>query len=291
MREYVKIISASLASAVLISSFSLTAPAYASPFGKDKVTVPVQVEEIFVNKESITIQDKDTSNKENAVEEDSATLGYPTEKELLKAKAPKAKVKPLQVRYEYVPKDKDESGKKKNPIVIQEHMAFDTDGLTDEQIDWIMTAAKLSKQKIPAAFFRAVAEQESDITPDVFAMDRNGGTWGIWQINEYHVGRFYDGGDFSTDRNDNGTPDVQEPMIAAKIAAAYFDDLYLELEQMRRDYPNEKWAKELTTWEALAVAHNAGPTGMRKYPHFAVPEITDKYLNNMRVKIPLYMEK
>jgi len=284
MKEKFKIFAVSTVAAVSVSSMGFAPSSFAEHFDEDENLTVLQAEQVISD-----LNDKDNSNNELSHNYSSnASL-----KDLPKATAPKEKVKPLQVRYDYSSnsslnsKNKD----KKESVIVEDHMMFNTDGLTDEQVDWIMTAAKLSKQKIPAAFFRAVAEQESDITPDVFAMDRNGGTWGIWQINEYHVGRWYDGGDFETDKNNNGTPDVQEPMIAAKIAAAYFDDLYLELEQMRKDYPDEKWAKELTEWESLAVAHNAGPTGMRKYPNFAVPEITDKYLDNMRTKIPAYMKE
>lgn len=280
MKEKIKILAISAITAVAVSSMGIS-PASASiseTFQKENNLVPLKSEKIV---------DEDNSLNDA---EDSITIDQSYSKHPIKIKPKKkAKVKPLQVRYDY--SDKKESNKKqgKDYEVLEKHMIFDTEGLSKDQIKWILTAAKESEQKIPAAFFRAVAEQESNITPDVFAMDRNGGTWGIWQINEYHVGRFYDGGDFKTDRNDNGTPDVQEPIIAAKIAAAYFDDLYLELEQMRKDYPDEKWVDEMTVWETLAVAHNAGPTGMRNYPDFTVPEITGKYLENMKTKIPMYM--
>lgn len=169
-----------------------------------------------------------------------------------------------------------------------DHTQFNTEGLTPEQVSWIREAAKLSKQKIPAAFFRAVGEQESNIRPDAYADDRNGGTYSIWQINEALTRIHYDGGDFTTDRNNNGTPDVQEPMIAAKIAASHFDALYLQVKQMREDYPDEQWVKDMTLLESVAIAHNAGPTGMRKYPNFRTPQVTDKYLKNMKEKIPAY---
>lgn len=283
MKEKIKILAISAVTAVAISSMGLS-PASASiseTFQKEDL-VPLKAEKVV--DESVSLEKGKSS----------VTLDQASEKHPITMKSKKKeKVKPLQTRYDYSQVKKDEKEKNdkqdKDYVVLEDHMIFNTDGLTKDQVKWILTTAKLSKQKIPAAFFRAVAEQESDITPDVFAMDRNGGTWGIWQINEYHVGRFYDGGDFKTDRNDNGTPDVQEPIIAAKIAAAYFDDLYLELEQMRKDYPDEKWVDEMTVWETLAVAHNAGPTGMRNYPNFTVPEITGKYLENMKTKIPMYM--
>lgn len=283
MKEKIKILAISAVTAVAISSMGLS-PASASiseTFQKEDL-VPLKAEKVV--DESVSLEKGKSS----------VTLDQASEKHPITMKSKKKeKVKPLQTRYDYSQVKKDEKEKNdkqdKDYVVLEDHMIFNTDGLTKDQVKWILTTAKLSKQKIPAAFFRAVAEQESDITPDVFAMDRNGGTWGIWQINEYHVGRFYDGGDFKTDRNDNGTPDVQEPIIAAKIAAAYFDDLYLELEQMRKDYPDEKWVDEMTVWETLAVAHNAGPTGMRNYPDFTVPEITGKYLENMKTKIPMYM--
>lgn len=203
---------------------------------------------------------------------------------------PKPKPKPKPKKEKVVAESTHTSPdtKTKDESAEPNHLSFNTDGLTPEQIKWITEAATLSEQKIPAAFFRAIGEQESNLRPDVFANDRNGGTWGIWQINEYLVGQYYDGGNFQTDRNNNGTPDVQEPMIAAKIASAYFDDLYLQIKQMRKDYPDEQWVKDMSLLESVAIAHNAGPTGMRKYPHFRTPEVTDKYLENMKKNIPLY---
>lgn len=287
MREKKKIfaVSAIVSVAVSVMGLSPIAAGAEKVLNYDNQLTPIKAEKVETNTNAYNVE-----NSDNDVY--SSTFIHP-----IKAKAPKQKHKPLQVRYTLPKnsttdsKDNNDSSSEKDNFVMEEHMVFDTSGLNKDEIKWILTAAQLSKQKIPAGFFRAIAEQESNINPKAFAMDRNGGTWSIWQINEYHVGRFYDGGNFETDRNDNGTPDVQEPLIAAKIAAAYFDDLYLQLEQMRKDYADERWAKELTVWEAMAVAHNAGPTGMRKYPNFAVPEITDKYLRNMSVKIPLYMMK
>lgn len=281
MKKKIKILAISAIAAVTVSSVGLSPLNISKGFSSN--------DSVIVKSEMVKSNNSDDMN-DNTVDVGSVSAKHPMKLKLKK----KEKVKPLQVRYDYnsSPSDDKDVKKKTNKeyVVLEDHMIFDTDGLNDDQIKWILTAAKLSEHKIPAAFFRAVAEQESNITPDVFAMDRNGGTWGIWQINEYHIGRFYEDGNFSTDRNNNGTSDVQEPMIAAKIAAAYFDDLYLELEQMRKDYPDEKWVNEMTVWEALAVAHNAGPTGMRNYPKFAVPEITGKYLENMKVKIPKYMK-
>lgn len=242
------------------------------------------------------LKSEKVSNKLLQNSEEEATLGYPNSinKEGMKAKEkpkPEEKKEPAITESPSQPQENKEETKslqEEKKEKVEDHTKFNTEGLSKEQIKWITTAAQASKQKIPAGFFRAVAEQESDIRPDVFYPDRNGGTWGIWQINEYLTGKYYDGGNFSTDRNKNGIPDVQEPMISAKIAAAYFDDLYVQIKKLREKKPNELWVKDMTLLESVAIAHNAGPTGMRKYPNFRTPSVTDKYLRNMKKNIPLY---
>lgn len=171
--------------------------------------------------------------------------------------------------------------------LTQDYLRFDTTGLSPDQVQMVTLAAKASKQHIPAAFFRAVGEQESGLSLKCFTGDRNGGTDGIYQLNRYEMNKYYEGGDLSTDRNNNGTPDVQELEIHTKVAAAYFDDLYVQVKQMRAQNPDAAWAKGMSPLENLAIAHNAGTGGMQEYPNFH-SNITKGYLNNMRTKIPLY---
>lgn len=192
----------------------------------------------------------------------------------------------------YVPDENMNEETRKRAIAqySKDPLAFNKEGLSEEQIEIIYQTAKHSKNRIPAAFFRAIGEQESNITPTAFAPDRNGGTWGTYQINEHEWTLAYGHG-FNTDLNENGTPDEQEGMIQAEYGAKYFDARYERVMKLREENPDALWVKEMTPLESFAVAHNAGEGGMQKYPNFRTPAVTDKYLENMKVKIPLYTIK
>lgn len=189
----------------------------------------------------------------------------------------------------YVPDSNmnEETRKRAIEQYSKDYLAFNKEGLTQEQIDIVYHTAKHTKNNIPSAFFRAIGEQESNITPTAFAPDQNGGTWGTYQINEHEWKLAYGHG-FNTDLNNNGTPDEQEGMIQAEYGAKYFDARYERVMKMREQNPDARWVKEMTPLESFAVAHNAGEGGMQKYPHFRTPAVTDKYLENMKTKIPLY---
>lgn len=161
---------------------------------------------------------------------------------------------------------------------------LNTDGIPDEAIAWINAAAAASKTKIPPAFFAYIMDRETDFRPDVFAMDHNGGTWGLFQINEIIWKQYY--GPFSTDKNNNGVWDIKEPLIHAEVGAEYFDDRLEHVRELRKSKPDAPFATELTELEALMIAHNAGEKNLLLYP--ALPPITRGYLAEFREKFESY---
>ncbi|GAA1937521.1 hypothetical protein GCM10009689_17630 [Brevibacterium antiquum] len=163
--------------------------------------------------------------------------------------------------------------------------SFDGKGVPKKAIPWIEKAAASSKTKIPAAFFAYIMDRETDFRPDLFASDSNGGTWGLFQINEAIWTEIYGGG-FSTDKNNNGTWDVKEPLIHSEYGAKYFDKRLATVRGMRKANRDAAYAKDLTELEALMIAHNSGEGNLQKYPD--LPAVTMSYLDEFRKKFKEY---
>lgn len=138
---------------------------------------------------------------------------------------------------------------------------------------WMKKAAEASG--LPEAYLSAIARQESDFRPALFAMDSNGGTWGLFQINREEWHRFYPQGD-----NPGGTPHgITDPMIHAEYGGKYLKARYEHVKKLQAKNPDTEWGK-LPPLDALVIAHNAGEGNLMKYP--SIPSITRKYLANIR---------
>ena len=143
--------------------------------------------------------------------------------------------------------------------------------MPDEARPWMEEASKTSG--IPVEWLAAVARQESDFRPNLFADDINGGTWGLFQINAEEWSKVTGGGTFSN-------PDIKDPMVHAKFGGKYFKQRLATVKKMQKDNPDQAYAKIPAT-DALVIAHNAGEGNLPNYPN-NLPSITEKYLQNVR---------
>lgn len=158
-----------------------------------------------------------------------------------------------------------------NPDVIDK-----PGGIPKKAVPWINAAVE-ENSDIPAAYYAAMMSRETDFRPALFANDVNGGTWGLFQINEAIWKENYGGG-FSTDKNNNGTWDIKEPEIHAKVGAKYLGKRLDGVKKMKKNNPDAGYAK-LSDLDALTIAHNAGEGNLQKYPN--IPAITKSYVKEM----------
>jgi murein DD-endopeptidase MepM/ murein hydrolase activator NlpD len=163
---------------------------------------------------------------------------------------------------------------------------FTGEGVPEHAIPWIERAAGTSKYKIPAAFFAFIIKQETDFREDTgHVPDSNGGTRGIFQMNQMLWKKYY-GHPWGADLNNNGKADENEGMIAAEVGAKYFDERLETVRGIREKNSGKPLATELTDLEALLIAHNAGESRLLSYPR--IPAITKKYLENYRQMFEQY---
>jgi len=73
---------------------------------------------------------------------------------------------------------------------------------------------------LPATWIAAVMARESSFRPDAAADDANGGTRGLFQLGAAEWARAY-GGEWHADRDRDGTWDVNQPEIHARVAGGY----------------------------------------------------------------------
>jgi hypothetical protein len=134
---------------------------------------------------------------------------------------------------------------------------------------------------LPEAWIAAVMAQESGFRPDAYADDRNGGTWGLFQINE-SIWTTAHGGGFDADHNHDGVPDIQDPGTHARVGGQYLCDRLAGVRQIRADHPD--WpSSTLPVLDALIIAHNAGESRLRTYPR--IPAITDRFIHNVNQRV------
>lgn len=145
---------------------------------------------------------------------------------------------------------------------------------------WVGTT-KATCPDLPEPWIAAVMAQESGFRPDAYADDSNGGTWGLFQINNRIWTAQY-GHPWSADLNHNGTWDVAEPDIHARVGGKYLCDRLAGVRTIRTDHPD--WASfALPILDALIIAHNAGESRLRTYP--AIPAITRKFIDNVGARV------
>lgn len=131
--------------------------------------------------------------------------------------------------------------------------------------EWVRIATAACPA-LPEAWVAAVMARESGFDPDAYADDVNGGTWGLFQINQsVWTGTYGDG--WAADRNSNGVWDVRDPDIHAQTGGRYLCALLDQVRQTRAGHPDWPVARELTELDALALAHNAGPGALPWWPH------------------------
>lgn len=134
---------------------------------------------------------------------------------------------------------------------------------------WMAVAEKSSG--IPAAWFAAIAQRESDFRPDVFSDDRNGGTWGLFQLNHEEWSKIYDGkvpplaswGD-----RGNPPPGITDPLVHAHYAGLYFKNRLARVQEMKTKHAGKPFA-ELSDLDALVIAHNAGEGTLELWPNIS----------------------
>ncbi|WP_051274987.1 transglycosylase SLT domain-containing protein [Cellulomonas sp. URHD0024] len=141
---------------------------------------------------------------------------------------------------------------------------------------WI-SEAKQACPDLPETWIAAVMAQESGFRPDAHAADANGGTWGLLQLNATIWQAAY-GHPVSADLNDNGTADIEDPDIHARVAGRYLCNRLGGVRQIRTQHPN--WASSsLPELDALVIAHNAGESRLRTYP--TIPAVTRTFITNV----------
>ncbi|GEN78997.1 lytic transglycosylase domain-containing protein [Actinotalea fermentans] len=141
---------------------------------------------------------------------------------------------------------------------------------------WIREA-KAACPDLPEAWIAAVMAQESGFRPDAYADDSNGGTWGLFQINEAIWTGVYGHG-FDADRDANGVRDIADPLTHARYGGQYLCNRLAGVRQIRADHPG--WASsQLPLLDALIIAHNAGESRLRTYPD--IPTVTARFIDNV----------
>jgi hypothetical protein len=135
---------------------------------------------------------------------------------------------------------------------------------------------------LPEPWIAAVMAQESGFRPDAYAGDVNGGTWGLFQINE-GIWRATYGAGWDADRNHNGVWDVKDPEIHAALGGKYLCKRLDGVLRIRADHPDWASTRNLTELDALVVAHNAGESRLETYP--SIPEVTTNFVRTVRAHV------
>ena len=132
---------------------------------------------------------------------------------------------------------------------------------------------------LPPSYIAAMMAQESGFRPDAYADDKNGGTWGLLQINR-SIWRNAYGHPWDSDLNINGVWDIKEPEIHSAVGGAYLCARLAGVRSIRAEHPDWASTRDLSELDALVVAHNAGEGRLRSYPN--IPSITVRYVEDVR---------
>lgn len=159
------------------------------------------------------------------------------------------------------------------------------DGIPKEAVPWIAEAVKTTKENVPASFFAAMMRRESDFRPDLFAGDKNGGTYGLTQINQDEWNRLYGSDSWDEDRNNNGTRDISDPDIHMQISAKLADENYRKIKALRDKNPGAHYVKNMNIWQHMAAAHNAGFAGSQRAE---LPDITKEYIAEIKKHMEMW---
>ncbi|NUU15836.1 lytic transglycosylase domain-containing protein [Cellulomonas humilata] len=135
--------------------------------------------------------------------------------------------------------------------------------------------------ELPETWIAAVMAQESGFRPDAHADDSNGGTRGLLQMNASVWQASY-GQPWTADLNANGTPDIEDPDIHARVGGAYLCTRLVGVRTIRQQHPD--WASStIPVLDALVIAHNAGESRLGSYP--AIPATTTAFIRNVNERI------
>lgn len=122
---------------------------------------------------------------------------------------------------------------------------------------------------LPEGYMAAMANVESSFDPTNWTDDSNGGTYGLWQLNQEEWSKFAPA----------GLPlRTSDPMIQADVTGRYLKARLETVRTMRAKNPDAAYAK-IPELDALVIAHNAGEGNLQKYPR--IPSITKAYLKKM----------
>jgi hypothetical protein len=151
---------------------------------------------------------------------------------------------------------------------------------------WVQIAQQ-GCPEIPETFFAAVMLQESGFRPTAYADDKNGGTWGLFQVNASIWSNAY-GAPWEADLNGNGVWDVKDPEIHAAVGGKYLCARLQGVRAIRRAHPDWASTTELSELDGLVIAHNAGEGRLRNYP--AIPAITERFIENVRARMTAWAQ-
>lgn len=135
---------------------------------------------------------------------------------------------------------------------------------------------------LPEPWIAAVMAQESGFRPDAHADDANGGTWGLFQINE-NIWQATYGAPWNADLNHNGVWDVKDPEIHAAVGGKYLCRRLDGVRRIRAEHPDWASTRDLTELDALVVAHNAGESRLATYP--SMPAVTADFVRAVRLDV------
>ena len=136
---------------------------------------------------------------------------------------------------------------------------------------WVEKAAETSG--LPQDYIAAMMTIESGFTPDIYADDVNGGTWGLLQLNRsVWRGVHPDGADETPPEG------ITDPMVHAEYGGIYLKKRLDGVRKLKADHPNDAFST-LDDLDALVIAHNAGEGGLMDWPD--IPEVTRTYLDKM----------
>lgn len=141
---------------------------------------------------------------------------------------------------------------------------------------------------LPSTFLAAVMSQESGFRPDAYADDKNGGTWGLFQMNR-SIWRNAYGAPWDADLNGNGVWDIKDPEIHAVTGGKYLCARLQGVRRIRAEHPDWPSTRELSELDGLVIAHNAGEGRLRSYP--AIPAITARFITSVRAHMAAWAAK
>lgn len=146
---------------------------------------------------------------------------------------------------------------------------------------WVALAHSVCPD-LPEPWIAAVMAQESAFRPGAYSDDVNGGTWGLFQINE-GIWRGTYGAGWDADLNHNGVWDVKDPEIHAVVGGKYLCKRLDGVRRLRAEHPDWASTRDLTELDALVVAHNAGASRLETYP--SIPEVIADFVRTVRAHV------